>query len=194
MKSYNSLVLLILMIIGFSSTIVFANDENDKQLRHALVIGNADYKIGRLFNTKNDANDVAAALQKLGFSVNLQINVNRSGMREAIRDFGDKLKKGGVGLFYYAGHGMQVKGVNYLIPVGSDLKAEDEVQDESIDAGSVLRKMDSAGNALNIVILDACRDNPFARSFRSTQKGLAQMDAPKGSLIVYATAPGSTTC
>lgn len=190
MKFYRLLALLILFVFGFLTSTAVAQDEN--QLRHALVIGNADYKIGRLYNTKNDANDVAAVLQKLRFNVDLQINVNRSEMREAIRDFGDKLKKGGTGLFYYAGHGMQVKGVNYLIPVGSSIEAEYEVQDESINAGTVLRMMESAGNPLNIVILDACRDNPFARSFRSTQKGLAQMDAPKGSLIVYATAPGST--
>lgn len=189
MKSFKQLVLSALLILGILIPSIFAQEKN--QLRHALVIGNSDYKIGRLFNTKNDAQDMAAALERLGFNVDLQINSSRSEMRQAIRKFGDKLKKGGVGLFYFAGHGMQVNGVNYLIPILSDIEAAYEVQDEALDAGTVLRMMESAGNSLNIVILDACRNNPFARSFRSTQKGLAQMDAPKGSLIVYATAPGS---
>ena len=112
-------------------------------------------------------------------------------MRTAIRNFGKELRLGGVGLFYYAGHGMQVNGKNYLIPIGTDIGAEYEVQDEAVDAGQVLRSMENAGNTMNMVFLDACRNNPFARSFRSTNKGLAQMDAPSGSLIVYATAPGS---
>src|SRR6185295_11482083 len=96
-----------------------------------------------------------------------------------------------VGLFYYAGHGMQVRGANYLIPVNADIEREDEVQFQAVDANAVLSKMDSAKNALNIMILDACRNNPFARSYRSGAKGLAQMDAPSGTLISFATAPGS---
>ena len=112
-------------------------------------------------------------------------------MRKAIRVFGRQLKTGAVGLFFYAGHGMQVNGINYLIPVDADIEDEDEVQDYAVDAGMVLRKMQSAGNPLNMVFLDACRNNPFSRSFRSSNRGLAQMDAPKGSLVVYATAPGS---
>ena len=108
-----------------------------------------------------------------------------------IREFGRKLKGGGQGLFYYAGHGVQLKGKNYLIPVDSDIQSETDVEDQGVDVNLVLGFMDEAGNGLNIVILDACRNNPFTRSFRSASRGLAQMDAPSGTLIAYATAPGS---
>ena len=170
---------------------VLKNDAIDTQRRIALVIGNGSYKSSPLRNPVNDAVDVASKLKRLGFDVTDGKDMTRKEMRSAIRAFGDNLKKGGVGLFYYAGHGMQVKGKNYLIPVGVDIQSEDEVEDEAIDAGLVMRKMERAGNTMNMVFLDACRDNPFARSFRTGSKGLAQMDAPSGSLIVYATAPGS---
>jgi caspase domain-containing protein len=157
----------------------------------ALVIGNSDYRDVPLTNPLNDAEDISAALRSTGFEVDTYTNVNRKQMREAIRSFGDKLRQSDIGLFYYAGHGIQIKGRNYLIPLAVDVHASDEVEDESIDAGAVLRKMESAGNDVNIVILDACRNNPFARSFRSLESGLARMDGPVGSFIAYATAPGS---
>jgi TPR repeat protein len=113
-------------------------------------------------------------------------------MVEALRDFGQAIQGGGVGLVYYAGHGMQVKGKNYLVPVDAELASEDEVPYSTLDADAVLAKMESARNRLNILILDACRNNPFARSFRSSAQGLAQMDAPAGSYIAFATAPGHT--
>lgn len=160
--------------------------------RVALVIGNGNYASSPLKNPVNDAKDISAKLKALGFEVTCLLDANQVDMRKAIRDFGSNLKKGGVGLFYYAGHGMQVKGANYLIPIGADIHEEDEVEDYAVDAGMVLRKMQSAENRLNIVLLDACRNNPFARSFRSGSRGLAQMDAPSGSMISYATAPGST--
>jgi len=158
----------------------------------ALVIGNGDYRDGPLKNPPNDAADIAVELRRLDFTVTKLINATQSQMRRAIREFGRDLRKGGVGLFFYAGHGMQVRGINYLIPVGAAIQEEDEVQDYGVDAGMVLRKLQTAGNRLNMVFLDACRNNPFARSFRSSQRGLAQMDAPSGSLISYATAPGKT--
>src|SRR5260370_793985 len=112
-------------------------------------------------------------------------------MKQPIREFGHKLKGGAVGVFYYAGHGVQSKGRNYLIPVDADIQSETDVEDLGVDVNLVLGLMDEAGNGLNIVILDACRSNPFARSFRSAANGLAQMSAPTGTLIAYATAPGS---
>ncbi|GAB6097383.1 hypothetical protein JCM14469_36370 [Desulfatiferula olefinivorans] len=160
--------------------------------RVALVIGNGNYAASPLKNPVNDAADMAKKLEAMGFEVIRLIDADQRSMRRAIRDFGSRLKKGGVGLFYFAGHGMQVQGRNYLIPVGADIRHEDEVQDYAVDAGMVLRKMQSAENRLNIVLLDACRNNPFARSFRSADRGLAQMDAPAGSMISYATAPGQT--
>ena len=111
-------------------------------------------------------------------------------MKRLIREFGQKLKAGGNGLFYYAGHGVQARGRNYIIPVDADIQSEADVEDSGVDVGLVLNYMDDAQNGLNIVILDACRNNPFSRSFRSASEGLAQVDAPTGTLIAYATAPG----
>lgn len=159
--------------------------------RYALVIGNSAYGDKPLKNPANDARDVSRALQRLGFAVQLKTDVGQRAMEDAIRDFGLKLKRGGVGIFYYAGHGLQVQGVNYLVPVGARLGSESDAKYECVDAGRVLGKMEDAGNELNIVILDACRNNPFTRGFRSVDQGLARMDAPTGSLVAYATAPNS---
>ncbi len=159
--------------------------------RIALVIGNGAYKDAPLRNPVNDARAIARTLQGLGFQVIQKENAGLKEMQEAIRVFGDRLKGGGVGLFYYAGHGMQVKGRNYLIPVNTDIQREDEVTYNGVDANLVLEKMDSAKNRVNLVILDACRNNPFARSFRSASRGLVPMEAPVGTLVAFATAPGS---
>ncbi|MBU2547575.1 MAG: caspase family protein, partial [Proteobacteria bacterium] len=160
--------------------------------RTALVMGNGSYRDSPLKNPVNDARDMAAALKALGFTVDLEVDAGQKTMELAIDAFGKKLRGGGVGLFYFAGHGMQVEGRNYLLPIGSTILAESDVKYEAVDGGRVLDRMNDAENGLNIVILDACRDNPFARSFRSASRGLARMDAPTGSLIVFATAPGST--
>ena len=159
--------------------------------RVALVVGNSTYKNSPLKNPENDASDLADVLRSIGFDVIHHNNLNRSGFRDAIREFGDKIRGGGVGVFFYAGHGMQVKGKNYLIPVGVDIQREEEVIDESVEADLIMRTMDSAGNRLNVVILDACRNNPFKRSFRSSGSGLARMDAPRGSLVAFSTSPDS---
>jgi hypothetical protein len=174
----------ILFLAGLSSA--YAQAEN----RVALVIGNGAYATSPLKNPTNDAQDMAAALRGVGFDVIHRENVGRSEMRAAIREFSKKIRQGGVGLFYFAGHGVQVNERNYLIPVGANIEQEYEVADEAVDADSVLRAMGHAENHLNIIILDACRNNPFARSFRSVERGLAKMSAPKGSLVSYATAPG----
>ncbi len=163
------------------------------QKRFALVIGNSDYTIGILANPVNDAYAMAMALEKLGFDVSLRLEVKtKDEMKRAIREFGEKLKQGGVGLFYFAGHGLQVDGFNYLIPIHAQINTEEEVEYESVDVGFVLAQMEAAQNQMNIVILDACRNNPYARSFRSTIRGLASISAPTGSLIAYSTAPGAT--
>ncbi|MFA5182180.1 MAG: caspase family protein [Syntrophales bacterium] len=159
--------------------------------RTALVIGNGSYSNGSLKNPVNDATDMASALKRLGFNVILKTNVRLRDMDSSIREFGRKLSKSDVGLFYFAGHGIQVSGVNYLIPVGANIEKEEDVRYEAIDAGRVLSEMAHANNGLNIVILDACRNNPFARSFRSESRGLAIIGhVPKGSFISYATSPG----
>ena len=158
--------------------------------RHALVIGNANYQSSPLRNPLNDARDMAAALKGLGFQVQSLLDADAGQMEQAILDFGDRLRTGGVGLFYYAGHGVQAQGSNYLIPLQANISREIQLKRKAIDAGLVLDAMGAANNGLNIVILDACRDNPYANSFRNTTRGLARMDSPKGSLIAYATAPG----
>ena len=159
--------------------------------RVALVIGNASYKVSPLKNPVNDARDVANALRRLDFEVIERQNLGREGFSAVVREFGDKLRGATVGLFYFAGHGMQVKGRNFLVPVDADIAREDEVPYRGFDVNEVLDKMDSARTVVNLVLLDACRNNPFARSFQASQTGLAQMDAPAGTLIAFATAPGS---
>ncbi len=162
-----------------------------KERRVALVIGNSTYLVSPLKNPANDAKLMAKTLRGLGFSVDERMNLSQGQMKQAIEDFGRSIKQGGVGLFYYAGHGMQVDGRNYLIPIDADIQGEAEVEIKAVDAGAILAKMDIAKNSMNIVILDACRNNPFARSFRAANLGLASMNAPSGTLIAYATAPGS---
>ena len=165
---------------------------NDREPRVALVIGNSAYRDARLANPVNDARAMAEALRKCGFSVTKLEDANRLQMREAIRNFGTRIAEGGVGLFYFAGHGMQVKGRNFLIPIAADIAQEDEVEGEAVEVDAVLAKMETARNRLNILILDACRNNPFGRSSRGGPQGLAQMDAPTGTYVAFATAPGKT--
>lgn len=168
-----------------------AKSNSGSKRRIALVIGNGTYaNAAALKNPPNDARDMASALKESGFDVTSGINMNQRDMKRLILEFGQKLKTGGSGLFYYAGHGVQSNGRNYLIPIEADIQSEAEVEDSSVDANLVLKYMDEAQNGLNIVILDACRNNPFARSFRSASNGLAQVEAPTGTLIAYATAPG----
>jgi len=160
-----------------------------REHRVALVIGNGSYKSAPLLNPVNDARAMSEALRSMGFQVTLLEDATLREMSIAARDFGDTLEKGDVGLFFYAGHGMQIKGRNYLIPIGTDIQREDEVSFNAFDAGRMLEKMETARSRVNIVILDACRNNPFSRSFRSSSLGLAQMDAPVGSYLSFATAP-----
>ncbi len=168
-----------------------AQERGAAERRVALVIGNAAYKTAPLNNPLNDSRDMAKALRSLGFDVIERQNLSREGFSGVVREFGDKLRGASVGLFYFSGHGLQVRGRNFLVPVDADIAREDEVQYRSFDVNEVLDKMDSARTPVNLVVLDACRNNPFARSFKTSQVGLAQMDAPTGTLIAFATAPGS---
>lgn len=161
-----------------------------KENRVALVIGNGKYENAPLKNPVNDANDIGNLLQKLGFQVISGTNLSRKELRQNIREFGHALQKADVGFFYFAGHGVQFNGENYLIPISADMQSQEEVVDEAISVSSVLRKMEIAGNAVNIVVLDACRNNPFESSYRSGSRGLTRLDGPTGSYIAYATAPG----
>jgi hypothetical protein len=194
MYLFTRLLILAILIIQLSQKTGHSQirqPQNDN--RFALIIGNSDYKIGPLKNPVNDAYAMALTLERLGFDVLIRLDVKtKDEMKRAIREFGLKLKQGGTGLFYFAGHGLQVKGFNYLIPVHAEIYSEEEVEYEGVDVGFVLAQMESAQNQMNIVILDACRNNPYARSYRSATTGLASINAPTGSIIAYATAPGST--
>ena len=158
--------------------------------RVALVVGNKNYKVRPLQNSLNDADDMSASLRTSGFDVIDIRDATLPQMRTAVRQFGDKLLTHDVGLVYYSGHGVEVKGRNYFIPVNADIQREDEIADQGLDVSLILEKMSTAGKGVNILIVDACRDDPFGRSFRSTSRGLAQMDAPRGTIIAYATSPG----
>ncbi len=194
-------ILLCCLLAAFLSSLAFCGGfawskqepaaPSQPEKRTALVIGNAAYESGTLRNPVNDARAMAKALTDLSFEVTLKENLDQKKMKREIQAFGEKLQKGGVGLFYYAGHGVQVNGRNYLLPVGAAIEHEKQVEYEAVDMGAVLSEMDYAHARMNIVIMDACRDNPFARSFRSLSQGLASIDAPTGTLIAYATAPGS---
>lgn len=163
------------------------------QKRLALVIGNSNYQNGgSLPNPVNDATAVASALQSVGFEVMKYQNVTQKEMKMAINAFGQKLHGYEVGVFYYAGHGIQNKGLNYMIPVEADLQNEEQVEFDCVAADRVLAYMDAAQVKVNVIIMDACRNNPFERSWHRSANGngLAMMNAPTGSLIAYATAPG----
>ena len=173
------------------------NVKEEAQTRFALVIGNAKYKnIPTLLNPSNDAYDMKQALAQLGFNVAYLSDArNRRVMTEAVREFGNNLMRhpNAVGLFFYAGHAMQINGVNYLIPVDAVIKGEADVEFETLNVNYLLQTMDMAENQMNIIIMDACRNNPYARGFRSVlDRGLAPMDSPTGSIIAFATAPGKT--
>jgi formylglycine-generating enzyme required for sulfatase activity len=165
-----------------------------QEARVALVIGNGAYPEAPLQNPVNDARAMKVALESCKFQVTLLTDASKRAMEDAIRAFGEDIRGGAVGLFYFAGHGVQVQGENYLIPIGAKLAQEVDVRYQGVDVGEVLDRMDAAKNGLNILILDACRNNPFARSWHRGLggQGLAQVKAPTGSLIAYATAPGST--
>lgn len=171
----------------------FSSYAQEKRL--ALVIGNSNYQHGGILkNPVNDAYAMNRALSQVGFEVLEYFNLNQTEMKKAIDDFGRKLKSNDVGLFFYAGHGIQTGGDNYLIPIEANLASEQDVEYDCIEANRVLGKMDASGAAVNIIILDACRNNPFERSWNRSANGhgLAFMNAPTGTLIAYATAPGST--
>jgi uncharacterized caspase-like protein len=155
----------------------------------ALVIGNAAYPAAPLRNPVNDARAVAARLESLGYEVALHTNVAQRDFTRAVSRFGQRLAPGSVALFYYAGHGMQVRGRNFLVPVDADIQSEASARSEAVDLDLVLEQL--GPSRLAMVILDACRNNPFEGRFRSSGgSGLAQVDAPKGTLLAYATAPG----
>jgi len=185
---------------------VDAQTENDRAVgnklvngkRIALVIGNADYdpSIGKLRNPVNDATDMADALKRLGFTLvggKAQLNLNRRQMSDQVREFGSQIRQGGVGVFYFAGHGVQVDRRNYLIPITDSLIYQEDAEFEAVDVDKVLREMEHADNALNILILDACRNNALPKKTRNLKDGLIEPNLkPSGVYIAFAARDGQT--
>ena len=171
------------------------------QKRVALVVGNADYvHAGKLANPKNDATDMAANLKSLGFDVILGTDLDKRGLDGKVREFARALETGDAGVFFYAGHGLQVAGQNYIIPVDAKLESERDLDFGTVRLDFVLHQMElNRDTKTNIVFLDACRDNPLARNLarsmgtRSTSvgHGLAQVDAGVGTFVAFSTQPGN---
>ena len=159
--------------------------------RTALVIGNGAYPVGPLQNAVKDATDITEMLRRLSFEVIPLRNASLQEMEDAVNAFNQRLREGGMGLFYYAGHGVQVDGENYLIPINARIARQADVRYQALPMGRIMGAMEDANNGLNLLIMDACRDTPFTRSWRSSQEGLAPPPTTaRGMLIAYATAPG----
>ncbi|CAN5360270.1 hypothetical protein BH11PSE11_BH11PSE11_20330 [soil metagenome] len=161
--------------------------------RLALVIGNSDYRQAPLANPVNDARAMAGLFGQAGFTVDSRTNATRDEMMAAFERFGDAIRRPEIKLvaFYYAGHGLQLDWRNYLVPVGAEVATAEQLKQRSVDLNQMLVQLGKVRDKTFIIILDACRNNPFGTSYRTEQKGLSQFDAPAGSLLAYATSPGS---
>ena len=179
-----------ILMLGFSTLDCRA----DKRI--ALVVGNSNYQsVASLNNPRNDAALIAETLRKAGFILignRAQLDLDKPAFDKAIQTFGNELTGADIALFYYAGHGVQVRNVNYLVQVSANPVKEADVDYQMVDVSLILRQMEGSGTKLNLVILDACRNNPFGgRGLRGTESGLAQIRAPEGTLLSYATQPGN---
>lgn len=173
---------------------VFAAAPDPVAGRVALVIGNGAYSAAPLTNPAADARAIAERLREAGFRVTLKTDAPRRELQDAIRGFGEALARDNkvVGVFYYAGHGVQLNWRNFMLPVDARIHRPADIAAQGVDVGLLLDSLGRARNTLNLVILDACRNNPFGRDFRTDDRGLSQLDAPPGTLLAYATAPGNT--
>jgi hypothetical protein len=181
--------LIVTLAICISSLFVLPN-QGTAASRTALVIGNSNYPSAPLQNPVNDARDMAEILKGFGFEVLCKVNAGREQMDAAVQDFYRNLNRARVGLFYYAGHGMQIDGTNYLLPVDIQVASSADVKHRAIKMDWILAKMEDSGSKVNIVVLDACRDNPF-RGLRGAGDGLAPIQSVRGSFVAYSTSPGS---
>lgn len=183
-------------LLATIAILILITVEASAEKRVALIVGNSSYvNVTRLDNPKNDARLMADTLRSLGFQLvggGAQLDLEKPALDRAVQSFGQQIQGADVALFYYAGHGVQVAGSNYLVPVNANPTREADVDFQMVDVNLVLRQMQGSGTRLNLVILDACRNNPFGgRGLRASEGGLAQMRAPDGTLISYATQPGS---
>ncbi|MCE2914001.1 MAG: SUMF1/EgtB/PvdO family nonheme iron enzyme [Rubrivivax sp.] len=184
--------LFVLLFAALTALPVIAQSNRSlNEHRVALIVGNAAYKSSPLRNPINDARAMRDKLREMGFQVIYFEDLRTRQVGAAIREFRTAIRPGSVALFFYAGHGLQVRGENYLPTVDADLSSEDDVPQQSMAVSAVLNAMEDSKAAVNLVLLDACRNNPFARNFRSAPTGLARVQAPSGTLIHYATRPGA---
>ena len=185
------------LFVPGSPALIWAQTPQGPQLlrlpKIALVIGNAKYRQSPLKNPVNDARAIGESLIALGFDVTVRLEADRPAMDRAISAYVDTLaQRKCVGLFYYAGHGIQLAWKNYLLPIDANVESAADVQQQGFELNSLIAGLTRAANPMNLIILDACRDNPFGTGKAPEQKGLSQMDAPIGTLLAYATAPGNT--
>jgi uncharacterized caspase-like protein len=188
------------VLIGLSTfalSVVLTASAASAEKRVALVIGNAAYKHApALKNPKNDAEDMAVALKRLGFTVISGVDLDERGMAQKARDFSRALEGADVGLLFYAGHGLQAKGVNFLVPVDASLKAEGDLEFETLSLDRLMKLMQTQAR-VTLVMLDACRDNPLARGLKSASRsggvgtGLARVEEAAGTMIAFSTQPGN---
>jgi hypothetical protein len=177
-----------LNIVALAATLAIAQAEALPS-RTALVIGNADYSFAPLRNPINDAEAVAKSLEQAGFNVILETDADHDKLEKAVKKLGEELKsKGGVGLFYFSGHGAQIEGENYLIPAGNEITDFDDVKTKSLTGTEIVDAMSAAKNDLNIIILDACRNNPIDPN---GSKGLSRIDSSASLFVSFATSPGA---
>jgi len=190
---------LVIRIVAMVAALLVLSGGAPKGGRVALVIGNGDYQLaGTLANPVNDAEDIAAKLRTIGFEVVDGYNLGKRDLEQKVGEFADALDGAEVGLFYYAGHGIQVDGHNFVVPTDARLDAPAKLRLEAIPIDDILDLMSQQAGT-SILILDACRNNPFARSLRKASttravqvaEGLAQFDQARGSFIAFSTAPGS---
>ena len=187
---------------ALAQTVLAGPPSTGKERKLALVIGNGNYRNGPLKNPVGDAKAVADSLRALGFDVMLRTDAGLADMIEAMRQFSGRAGDAAVRLLFYAGHGLQSRGKNYLLPVDADIKGEDDVAGRSADVGQLIDRLSRVQHGINIVILDACRNNPFSGEeivgadgrrlkYRGVPtKGLAAIDAPAGTMVAFSTAPG----
>ena len=182
----------ILRSTAFAAALLSAGFSSQVQARLALVIGNSTYAQAPLANPANDARSLATSLEAAGFSVTRVIDQNKEEMKAQVLAFSSLLQASKQpGVFYFAGHAVQMDWRNYLLPVNQQFASADDVRNNALDITELVRALDSAKNGINIIILDACRDNPFSKGGQ-VPKGLTQMDAPTNTFLAYATAPGQT--
>lgn len=184
-----------LMVLTFSVSGGVALAKETNKL-HAMVIGNGDYKVGKLTNPANDAKAISDALSELGFQVTTETNLTHQNMDQSITKFCQGVDEGGLAFFFFAGHGIQVDGENYLIPVDAEIPDQTYVKYKAVSLSLILDTLGKSRSNMNVVVLDCCRNNPFERSWSTRSLGnrglAAQTSIPEGTIIAYATSPGKT--